>query len=41
MIDEAKEVLEDTLSNNDAIREEKLVHMAEETIILLSDENYD
>ena len=41
MINEAKEGLEDTLRNNDAIREEERVHMAEETIINLSDDNYD
>ena len=41
MINEAKEVLEDTLRSNDAIREEERVHMAEETIILLSDDNSD
>ena len=41
MIKEAKEGLEDTLRNNDAIREEECVCMAEETVILLSDENSD
>ena len=41
MINEAKEGLEDTLGNNDTIREEERVCMAEETIILLSDDNYD
>ena len=41
MINEVKEGLEDTLRNNDAIREEERVCMAEETIILLSDENSD
>ena len=41
MINEAKEVLEDTLQNNDAIREEERVCMAEETIILSSDDNTD
>ena len=40
MINEAKEGLEDTLRNNDAIREEERVRMAEETIIILSDDNY-
>ena len=41
MINEAKEGLEDTLRNNDAIREEERVCMAEETIILSSDDNSD
>ena len=41
MINEAKEGLKDTLRNNDSIVEEELVRMAEETIILLSDENSD
>ena len=41
MINEAKEGLEDTLRNNYAIREEERVRMAEETIILLSDDNSD
>ena len=41
MINEAKEGLEDTLRNNDAIREEERVRMAEETIILSSDDNSD
>ena len=36
MINEAKEGLKNTLRNNDAIREEERVCMAEETIILLS-----
>ena len=40
MINETKYGLEDTLHNNDAIREEERVSMAEETIILLSDDNY-
>ena len=40
-INESKEGLEDTLRNNDAIREEEHVRMAEETIILLSDDNSD
>ena len=40
MINEAKEGLEDTLHNNYAIREEERVRMAEETIILSSDDNY-
>ena len=38
MINEAKEGLEDTLRNNDAIREEERVRMAENTIMLLSDD---
>ena len=38
MINEAKEGLEDTLRNNDAIREEERVRMAKETIILSSDD---
>ena len=33
--------MEDTLHNNDAIREEERVSMTEETIIFLSDDNYD
>ena len=41
MINKAKEGLEDTLRNNDAIREEQRVRMAEETIILSSDDNSD
>ena len=41
MINEDKEGLEDTLRNNDAVREEERVRMAEETIILLSDDNSD
>ena len=41
MINEAKEGLEYTLRNNYAIREEERVRMAEETIILLSDDNSD
>ena len=41
IINEAKEGLEDTLRNNDAIREEESVHTAEETIILSSDDNFD
>ena len=32
IINKAKEVLEDTLCNNDAIREEECFRMAEETI---------
>ena len=40
-INESKEGLEDTLRNNDAIREEERVRMAEEMIILLSDDNSD
>ena len=40
MINKVKEGLEDTLHINDAIREEERVRMAEETIILSSDENY-
>ena len=41
MINEAKKGLADTLRNNDAIREEERVPMAEETIIFSSDENSD
>ena len=41
MINEAKERLKNTLRNNDAIREEKRVRMAEDTIILSSDDNSD
>ena len=41
MINEAKEGLKITLRNNDAIREKERVRMAEETITLLSDDNYD
>ena len=41
MINEAKEGLEDTLRNNDVIGEEERVCMAEETIILSSDDNSD
>ena len=41
MINEAKEGLKITLRNNDLIREEEHVRMAENTIILSSDENYD
>ena len=41
MISEAKEVLKNTLRNNDAIRKEERVRMAEETIILSSDDNSD
>ena len=41
MINEAKEGLKNTLRNNDEIREEERVRMAEETIILSSDENSD
>ena len=41
MRNEAKEGLEDTLRNNDAIREEERVRMAEEMMILLPDDNYD
>ena len=40
-INEAKEGLKITLRNNDAIREKERVRMAEETITLLSDDNYD
>ena len=40
-ISEAKEGLKNKLRNNDAIREEERVCMAEETITLLSDDNYD
>ena len=39
MINQGKEGLEDTLRNNDAVREEERVRMAEETIILSSDDN--
>ena len=41
MINEDKEGFKDTLRNNDAIGEEERVRMAEETIILSSDENSD
>ena len=41
MINEAKEGLKDTLRNNDAIREEERVGMAEDTIIVSSDDNYE
>ena len=41
MINEAKEGLEDTMHNNDAIREEERVCMIEGTIILSYDGNYD
>ena len=41
MINEAKEELEDTLHNNDEIREEERVRMAEETILLSSDDHSD
>ena len=41
MVNKAKEGLEDILHNNDAIREEERVCMAEETIILSSDDNSD
>ena len=41
MINEAKEGLKDTLRNNDAIREEERVRMAEKTITLSSDDKYD
>ena len=41
MINETKYGLEDTLHNNDAIIEEERVSMEGETIILLSDDNYD
>ena len=41
MINKAKEGLINTLRNNDAIREEERVRMAEFTIILSSDDNYD
>ena len=36
MINEAKEDLENTLRHNDTIREEERVHMAPNTIIILS-----
>ena len=41
MINKAKEGLKITLRNNDLIREEEHVRMAENTVILSSDENYD
>ena len=41
MINEAKEGLKVTLCNNDAIREEERVRMADKTIILSSDDNSD
>ena len=41
MINKAKKGLVDTLRNNDAIREEECVCMAEDMIIISSDENYD
>ena len=41
MVIEAKVGLKGTLPTNDAIREEERVRMAEETIILLPDDNYD
>ena len=41
IINEAKEGMKNTLRNNDAIREEEHVCMAEETIILSPDDNYD
>ena len=41
MIYEVEEGLEATLHNNDPIREEEHVRMAEETIILSSGDNYD
>ena len=41
MINKAMEGLEDTLRNYDTIREEERVCMAEKTIILSSDDNYD
>ena len=41
MINKAKVGLKDTLCNNDAIREEERVRMAEETIILSYNDNYD
>ena len=41
MTNEAKEGLKNTLHNNDAIREEEHVRVAEEMIKLLSDDNSD
>ena len=41
MINEAKDGLEDTLSTNDASREEDCVWAAEDDIIISSDDNYD
>ena len=41
MTNEAKEGLKNTLHNNDAIREEERVCMAEETITRSSDDNSD
>ena len=41
MINEAKEGIKITLRNNDASREEQRVCMADKTIILSSDDNYD
>ena len=41
MINEAKDGLENTLRNNDGIREEERVCMEEETIILSYDDNSD
>ena len=41
MINDTREELESTLRHNDEIREEERVHMAEETIILSSDDNSD
>ena len=41
MINEAKEGLEDTLRNNDAIREEEDVSLEEKMIILSSDDSSD
>ena len=41
MINEAKEGMKITLRNNDEIREEERVRMAEKTIIISSDDNYD
>ena len=41
MINEAKEGSKNTLRNNDTIREEERVRMAELTNILSSDDNYD
>ena len=41
LINEAKNVLEDTLRTNDAIREEERVQSAEDKISISSDENSD
>ena len=41
MISEAKKRLKITMRNIDAFREEERIYIAEEMIILLSDDNYD